>query len=453
MQSRSWYRISVLLLLSLLYVSLTQKYRAYERDTPWFLSFSYNYCHGNVQTDQFLEVRYPSGMDGVHLFGKTAATIQCAALNRIGWTPHAEVAFNVLFGIAALSLWWSFLKRKGYSERWIAAFILLLGISEPMVSTMEKGRYEFLAFFLLSLALWLGLQGWELVAAFCAFMAVESEPFAIVVPVVIIVLLLLRTENRKLLLLKLTAAAVASAIIYQLLHPGAIHEMTSITTRLGFSVKGIFYVYFIQRVRHLPELAMILLGGWLYWKNRRKIPDRTALWLTSSVVTFFLLAVHANVAYQIFAIPFLLWLALEGYERAPGWCWVPALVFAGILFQYAYLAHVNLHEGFDAQDFAQVSRQIDLSAAILGIPPGEVHLCGDYSLWFAHPQGYKTCENTTPEKLHASNLFLCFDGPLQSGNLGVADIETCPYFSQQLRLREISQLNLRGHILHFEIQR
>ena len=64
-----------LLALAVLYLLLTQKYRAYDIDNPWFLSFSYNACHEHIGTDEFEQDRFPTGMDGVHLFGKMAAGV------------------------------------------------------------------------------------------------------------------------------------------------------------------------------------------------------------------------------------------------------------------------------------------------------------------------------------------------------------------------------------------
>ncbi len=102
MQHRYVYRIVVLSLLGLLYIGLIQKYRAYDIDNPWFLSFSYNYCHGGTLTDEFAGTHYPEGMDGVHLFGKVAARTQCVVLDQVGWTPWGTVGLISIWALIVM---------------------------------------------------------------------------------------------------------------------------------------------------------------------------------------------------------------------------------------------------------------------------------------------------------------------------------------------------------------
>ncbi len=449
MRRRYTLRVVVLLLLALLYGGLTQKYRAYEVDNPWELSFSYNLCHSGVETDTFAGLRYPGGMDGVHLFGKVPARVQCLVLDRTGWTPGWVVCLNVIFGMASLWLWWSFLACMGYRERWIAIFILLLGVSEPIVSMMEKGRYEFFTFFLLSLALWLGVQSWELAALLVVMFSVETQPMGVVPMMLVMLLLTLRTENQKKLILKAAAAGIVMAAFYLRLHPGAIQEMIGGHPYSGSVLGGILQTYFIERRRHLPELAMLLLGGGLCWRHRGKITDRTGLWLALTAGSVFFIMPHPNVAYAAFLMPFLLWAALEGYDHSPHLRWVPALVFVSILFQYAYLYKVNRQEGFRGQDFAAVRESISESERTLQIPDSQAHICGDYSLWFAHPDNFSTCSpHAQQTEIAAANLFLCFDEPLQQNGLNSPEWLSCSKVNEVVPLRELSSLTIRGHLLH-----
>ncbi len=455
----SKYRIVVLLLLGVLYVGLTQRYRAYDVDNPWFLSFSYNYCHDNIQSDTFMQVHYPAGMDGVHLFGKIPATAQCVVMNRIGWSPASVVYLNVALGLAALWLWSEFLRKLGYRDRWIVAFLVLLGVGESFVSMMEKARYESFAFLLLSLSLWLGVYAWEIPAALIGMLAVEVEPAAIVVPVVVIVLLALRTHNRKRLTLKLLGCAAASVALYVALHPGAAHEIaTAKYPHTGMTFGPTLHSYFLERRRHLPELVMLALGAALYWIHRKKtgrpawIGVPLPVSLAVAAIAVLSLLKHPNPAYEVMATPFLLWLALEGYERAPRWQWVPYVVFAGIMLQYLYLFHRNEQEGFDRKDIAAVRRQIASSQTLLGLADSQLHLCGDYSVWFAHPEHYSACTSNQPAAINAANLFLCFDGPLMPEGLSAVS-PSCAETAAIRPLREISSITVRRHRLHFEVPR
>jgi len=455
MQRRNVLQMFVLLLLALLYVGLTQKYRAYDADNPWWLSFSYNACHGGGELDTFVGVPYPSAMEGVHLFGKMPAGIQCAVFNQAGWMPGSVVCLNLVFGITSLWMWWSFLRRLGYRENWIAVFILMLGVTEPVVAMMEKARYEFFTFFLLSLALWLGVQGWEFLTVLVALMATETHPFAITVPIVVILLLAIRTRNWKMLTLKVAVSGCLALAFYFHLHPHALEVMSRGAHPFNSYVPGgILYAYFVERRRHLPELVFLLLGSWLYWKHRSEVRDTPVKWLALMVGALLFVQPHLNAAYAIYAMPFFLWVALEGYDLARKWLWVPGLVLLGILAQYGYLYKVNLHEGFRRQEFAAVQQGITESEATLGIADSQVRLCGDYSLWFAHPQNYKTCQVRWEEKeLRSADIYLCFDGPLQPNGLSATEWLSCADTNEMVPLRELSSINLRGHLLHIETRR
>jgi hypothetical protein len=456
-QSFSKYRIVVMALLGVLYLTLTQRYRAYDLDSPWFLSFSYNYCHGDIESDTFIERRYPLGMDGVHLFGKVPATAQCLVMDRTGWSPTSIVWLNLVLALASLWLLSEFLRRLGYGDRWTAAFLLLLGVSESFVSMVEKGRYEILAFLLLSLALWLGVRGWELAAALIAMLAVEVEPAAIIVPVLVILVLAFQTQDRGRLGLRLLVCAAVALPFYLLLHPGAIQEMARAHYPPGKSIfDRTVFAYFLERRRHLPELAMLVLGVGLYWRHRKEIGAAVwmglslPMWLAASSLVLLALLQHPNPAYEVFAAPFLLWPALEGYGRAPRWRCVPALVCAGILLQYGYLFHLNRHEGFDRQEIAVVQQQIASAETQLAVGDSQLRICGDYSLWFAHPEHYSACDPERPAAIRSADLFLCFDGHLMPDNLS-GTAPSCAEVGTVRRLREISSVVLRGHRLHVEV--
>lgn len=455
MQRRYVPQISVLLLFALFYAGLAQKYRAYDVDNPWVLSYSYNACHNGGELDTFSGMPYPSGMEGVHLFGKVPARIQCTVFNRTGWTPGWIVVVSGIFGIASLMLWWSFLRRLGYRENWIIAFILMLGGMEPLVSMVEKARYEFFTFFLLSLALWLGVQGMELAAVLVAMLATETHPVGIMVTILVVLFLALRTNDRRMLALKVAVSACVASVFYLCLHPYAIHEMSQGGHPFSTYVPGgVLYAYFIERRRHLPDLVFFLWGVWLYWSQRARIKDGTGKWLALTVGLLLFVQPHMNAAYVLYAIPFFLWVALEGYDLSQKWRWIPVLVFIGILSQYAYLYKINRQEGFRPQEFAAVRQRITESELALGVPDSQLQICGDYSLWFAHPQNYSTCQiRWQKERLYTSNLFLCFDGPLQPNGLSAPNWLSCSKINSVVPLREISTMNLRGHLLHIETRR
>lgn len=446
-------RIFVLFFLGIVYLLGIQRYRAYDIDTPWYLSFSYNYCHGGIQTDEFERIRYPNGMDGVSLFGKLAAESQCFALNRLGWTQTSVAQMNLVFCLASLWLWWSFLERLGYRERWIAGFILLFGILEPTVSMVEKARYEFFAFFLLSAALWLAGKGLEFAALLVALLSVETEPAALLCVLLVGLFVTLRTKNRRLLLLKGAISTALAVAFYVGLHPGAIHVIATAPAAAGtFAPGGMMTNYFVDRKRHLPELAILLFGAWLYWKQRKQITDPTAGWLGIGAVVALLLATHLNPAYMVFGMPFMLWPALEGYDRTKPVRLVPATMLLIVMVQYSYLYRANLHEGFDTRDLEQVQQMINLVASDRAIRADLVHITGDHSLWYAHPVNYRGTFTGNASSLTDANIYLCFDRPLMPGGLSAYDSMYCAEMERDIPLREVSSLTLHSHLVHFLVR-
>jgi hypothetical protein len=153
---------------------------------------------------------------------------------------------------------------------------------------------------------------------------------------------------------------------------------------------------------------------------------------------------------MVFAMPFLLWAAVDAYYPAKLWRRVPALVFLSALLQYVYLYRININEGFDAQDFDRVRDRIGISAGALQIPDARLHICGDYSLWFSHPQNYSTCFTTDPGSVvWNANLVLCLDEPLQGSGLSSPDWLSCSKIEKIIPIRELSSMTIRGHVLHF----
>ncbi len=58
-------------------------------------------------------------------------------------------------------------------------------------------------------------------------------------------------------------------------------------------------------------------------------------------------------------------------------------------------------------------------------------MCGDYSLWFAHPQYYSACFDTRQgSERFAANLYFCFNEPLMKGGLSSKDWVSCSEFEQ-----------------------
>ena len=95
------------------------RYRPYDIDNPWFLSFSYNTCVEHINTDQYMNVQFPAGMDGTQLFGRLAAYVQCALLAHTGWQQWPAALVSAVFVVFSLTMWWLQLQRLGYKQTFV----------------------------------------------------------------------------------------------------------------------------------------------------------------------------------------------------------------------------------------------------------------------------------------------------------------------------------------------
>src|ERR1700750_203679 len=84
----------IALLVAAVYASMFGNYRVNVAiDTPWYLSYSYNYCEKGIDTDASFGLRVPHGPGGTVAFGKLAAIAQCEILAPFNWSL---VAANLL---------------------------------------------------------------------------------------------------------------------------------------------------------------------------------------------------------------------------------------------------------------------------------------------------------------------------------------------------------------------
>src|ERR1700761_1795632 len=84
--SEDWKPLATIIVaLLLFYLSMFLHYRPFDIDNPWFLSFSYSSFVEHVYSDQYMNVAFPSGMDGTQFFGKTAAFAQYLVALCAGW--------------------------------------------------------------------------------------------------------------------------------------------------------------------------------------------------------------------------------------------------------------------------------------------------------------------------------------------------------------------------------
>jgi hypothetical protein len=221
----SWDRMPIyliFLLLALCYAMLATKYRAYQIDTPWYQSISYNTWNQHIDTDTFMEFTFPGGMGGTRTFGLVPSFIQALVLNRLGWYQWNGAILSSFFVLLSLAIWNCFLANIGWPKTQRYLYILALGLLEPFVSMACTSRYEFFSFFILSLSLWLGSRHYNYVAILISFMAAETQAFGIVVPLTVFIFILYQDRPKLRTFLSFISAALICAIMYVWMHPLAI---------------------------------------------------------------------------------------------------------------------------------------------------------------------------------------------------------------------------------------
>ncbi len=393
---------------------------------------------------------FPSGMGGTRVFGKVASFVQATVLNYLGWSPRNGAFLSSAFVLAALAIWGCFLANIGVSGVRGSLCILSLGVLEPFVSMACKSRWEFFSFFVLCLSLWLASKRQEFAALLLSFLAVETEPFGIVVPLVTLVFLLQEERRNARPLLYFLLAGLISAQAYLWIHPLALATIVHADWRQGRGVTGGFLTgYFLLRKRHFPELALLLIAGAVYWRRRSVIKNDFAVGAVLVVVIVAFVFQHDNPAYMVFLYPFFLLAVWKLVPTKRSSAMATALVLLLLLPQYGILAFcINRHQGYDGQDIDSVRHAIRNAQASMHLPDDKTHIYGDYGLWFAHPHNYVAAATSTQDSLPKSNLVLCYQAPIQRASLTQPGLLYCPDILRTGSYREIDHLSLRGHILH-----
>jgi hypothetical protein len=443
--------VFILCALFVFYCAMFLRYRPYDIDNPWFLSFSYNTCIEHVYTDQYMRVAFPGGMDGTHLFGKLAAYTQCFLVGHVGWQQWPAVLVASGFVVLALGFWSMQLHRLGHTQPFISCFLVTVGISEPFLSAANKFRYEFLSFALISLGLLLISYRKPFWGAFVAALAIEIEPMALagLIPVAA-----LAWDTHKItrgLLGRLAAGLAMAGAVYAILHPDVLHVgeyLTQLRIHSSSGIGGFFAAYFLHRSRHLPELFCFALASFFYWHRRDKI-DSHYLGISALALSTFSIAMpHGNPSYMVFLYPFLVATALLAFQADRRALLIAVSACVYFLPQYAVLAYLNRNQGYRINDIRQVSGAIRAASYRLGISDSQLRVYGDYSLWFAHPHHYEAASASTLGNAQDADLYICYEHPIQAGNLTPESMIYCPELRRRFPLALFSAITVRNHEIY-----
>ena len=452
--ARTW--LAILFGLFVFYAATFLRYRSYDIDNPWFLSFSYNTCVEHIYHDAFMNVRFPAGMDGTFLFGKLAAYVQFAALGKLGWQQWPAMLLSSSFVLFSLGIWGLLLRRLGYTSAYVNLFLVAVGFSEPFVSAAEKFRYEPFSFGLLSIGLLLISYEWVAVGVFLGALAVEIQPIACVGLIPILVFTFWTRKFSLALVFRFMGALLIAGCLYFVLHPSIMNIRDYLSNGQmvrGASRGGMLAAYFVQRPRHLPELVCFLIAGPIYWRTRRTVQSNH---LAISCLAMALVSVfipHGNASYMIFIYPFLVSVALSAYRVELRAGLALALVLLYAIPQYVVWAYLNGDRGYRTEDIRQVSGTIATVSKQLGISDDAVKIYGDYGLWFAHPHLYEAATRNTVQDADRADLYLCYERSIQIEAFSPTDVFYCPDLKRLVPLRLIATVTVHGNELYLYTKR
>lgn len=367
------------------YAGLFQVYRSnLAIDTPWYLSFSYNYCEKGIDTDATFGVPFPGGMGGTVAFGKLAAIVQCAVLAPFNWSL---VAANILSlaGVAlSMVAIFFFLVGEGFGRLAAATCCLALAATEPFVAMANQSKYEYITFPVAVGALVLAARRQLVLAGLVSVLAIEVQPIGIMAPIYLIAYELSRMVQTRQTrvefgrVAKLLLGGVLGLALYFSLHPHimALLHMSPPGAAFEDARSNFLYGYFIEARlhRHLPELVVFVVCLVVHVWRRDYL--RWPFPLIASIAAFFVAFLRGNGYY----IPFWYFPSFVLVFVTVGSAWravaLPALVLLVFVPQYA-IAYVEGHKYYYQKDLGVARAIIASRASNLN----NVQIFGDFIFW------------------------------------------------------------------------
>ena len=375
-------------LVAAVYATMFLNYRSNKAiDTPWDLSFSYNYCMKGIDTDVTFGRSFPRGMGGTVAFGKLAAIVQCAALAPFNWSLVAANLLSVAGVVLSMAAIFAFLMGEGFSRLGAVTCCLGLAATEPFVAMANQSKYEYITFLLAVCGLLLASRRRLLLAGLISVLAIEVQPIGIMAPIYLAAYELGRMIQARRYRLefdrvaKLVLGGVLGLAVYFVLHPHILALLTASPNPVEWGEEGsihFLYEYFfdVRLYRHLPELGIFIsfLFVHVWRRDYMRWPFPIIASFATLLIGFFIS--HRNPFYTpfwYFPSFLLVFLTIRVASRVVA---LPA--FALVLFvpQYA-VAYVEGHKYAD-QGKLQVARS---AIASRGTDLSHAHIFGDSIFW------------------------------------------------------------------------
>jgi len=354
-------------------------------DTPWYLSFSYNYCVKGIDTDATFGVAFPSGMGGTVAFGKLAAFAQCLALAPFNWSLLAANVLSVAGVALSMAAIFAFLVDQGFSRFGAVTCCLALAATEPIVAMANQSKYEYITFLFAVSGLLLAARRQLFLAGLISVLAIEVQPIGIMAPIYLIAYELSRMVQMRRYwiefdrVVKLGLGGLMGVAVYFMLHPHILALLTSSANAAvdQGSIHFLYGYFFTARLyRHLPEFAVFVACFLIHVWRRDYI--QWPFPIVASVAT--LLIGFALVHHNYFYTPFWYFPAFLVVFMTASAAWraivLPALVLVLFVPQYA-VGYIEGHK-YARQNELEVARS---AIAGRGTDLSQAHIYGDFIFW------------------------------------------------------------------------
>jgi len=252
----------------ILLVLLQDIYRPWNVDDAWFSSFVWNWAkHGVLDRDLLFASREGQGMVGVNHFGMIWAAIHALFFEALGWSRNVAHLPSCLLVLATVALWQHILETALASRLAGLVGAVILGASPPFLGAATQPRPEALAFFFISLAIWLAQRNRWVAAGLLNALAFECHPAgALGVFWVLPFLYVLDGQRRRAGSARFLLGLTAGSLVYVLLHfrflgtlPHALLAGSEASGRTGHFLAEYFFK--TRYLRHVPEFVIFALAG------------------------------------------------------------------------------------------------------------------------------------------------------------------------------------------------
>jgi hypothetical protein len=440
----------IAVLVTAMYAAMFRNLRVHNAiDTPWYLSFSYNYCIKGIDTDPTFGSVFPGGMGGTVAFGKLAAMAQCAALAPFNWSLVAANVLSVAGVMLSIAAIFVFLVGEGFSRFGAAICCLALAATEPFVTMANQSKYEYVTFLLAVCGLLLVARRHLLFAGLISVLAIEVQPIGIMAPIYLVAYELARMmQGRRYRLefdrvAKLVLGGMLGLVVYFILHPHILALVADSPNPAEWGKEGsihFLYGYFFETrlYRHLPELAVyaacLLVHIWRRDYTQWPFP------IIASLGTFFIgFVIRQNngfyTPFWYFPSFLLVFLTISIRWRA-----VAVPVFVLVLFGPMYMvAYVEGHK-YARQGELEVARS---AIASRGTDLSHAHIFGDSIFWPVFKDlSFQWTRSVMSKQPPGTSYLICgLDPPLNSSEHACAD--ELPAFSGMQLVDQFSWAGLK----------